>query len=634
MKSKLTLVKNGKPQFCIAVSPPQDAEGLFNAIDELITHLNACLKKPLVWFERKGKNPSVKLELNYNPAADLAPQAFRIECKKNILRIKASTIKGVEYGISYFLQEAFGIAWLWPGSEGTVTPAAENISWPVGSRTYQPDWLWRRIWLGGAFWQEDDPTLAEMKSAGVSPGTLKQLHKWQDRNRLGGLNIADGHRWAQICSPLEYGKTNPEYFALVDGKRDTQYFNGKHSNQPCTSNREVVKLTADHLISQFKVRPELDGFSLSVNDGGGFCECEKCRKLDEKNVAAISKNAFDEATNEVKKAPGQGNKIQNPITDRMLKFANDVAARVAKVYPDKLMLFLIYGPYRTPPKRTVLHPNVIAQFCSFVWSHTDDETFKEETATLKRLNKFADKLGIYDYYVNGKNGSTPRGFDKTLERTLKKYHKDGARYFATQAGLDFATGGWNYYLASRLLWDISLDYKKELQNYCKAGFGAAASPVKKYLKAFTASWQKCKNRHLPLTNLIPKLYPENWLKKQQETLKQAEVKAAKDSAVKKRIKFLKTGLEFIKNLSISYAAFERIEKEAFPGWENTTELKKWLKEKGNKSLALSALKKRELLVKWVDKHQDGFWVTAMWFNYEKDRGRSTAGKCKLLKKLV
>ena len=48
--------------------------------------------------------------------------------------------------------------------------------------------------------------------------------------------------------------------------------------------------------------------------------------------------------------------------------------------PDKLLLLtLVYGPYRTPPRRVRLHPNLIAQFCTMTFSHTDDAVYEKET---------------------------------------------------------------------------------------------------------------------------------------------------------------------------------------------------------------------------------------------------------------
>ena len=67
----------------------------------------------------------------------------------------------------------------------TVTPRAVDVTWPAGTLRLGPDWQWRRLWLGGAFWMEDDPTLAELKVAQVRPSTLAELHRWQRRNRLG-----------------------------------------------------------------------------------------------------------------------------------------------------------------------------------------------------------------------------------------------------------------------------------------------------------------------------------------------------------------------------------------------------------------------------------------------------------------
>jgi hypothetical protein len=66
-----------------------------------------------------------------------------------------------------------------------VIPHRTDVAFPVGTQRVKPGWQWRRLWLGGAFFEEDDPILAEVKQAGVSLGTLAELESWQRRNRVG-----------------------------------------------------------------------------------------------------------------------------------------------------------------------------------------------------------------------------------------------------------------------------------------------------------------------------------------------------------------------------------------------------------------------------------------------------------------
>ncbi len=600
----VSLVVGGEARFVTEVAPAADAESLHPAVSELIRHLQACLGRPVSWFDRRTHRPELaRLVLKLDVLSGLAAEAFRIDAEPGAVTLCASTVSGLEHAVHYFLEQAFGVRWLWPGALGTVTPAAKEVRWPVGSQTHAPSFAWRRLWIGGSWWEESDAYLGEQKHGGVSVDSLEALFRWHRRLRLGGLNIADGHRWGEICSPLRYGESHPEYFAMVGGVRDTQWHDGKHGNQPCTSNPDVVRVVADYIKAQFRARPELDAFSIACNDGSGFCECAPCQAIDDWAESAEHKDhEFDALTAE---GPNLGKDKKRVLTDRMVLFANQIAERVGEEFPDKLLLMLIYSFYRTPPKRVSLHGKAIAQFCSMTFSHTDAKVFDAEMRSFERLSKNAKHLGIYDYYVNGKNGTLPRGFARTASRSIRKYHALGARYFSTQAGLDFAIGGFVYYYTARLLWDIRADVDDVLHDYCRAGFGAGAEAVAKYLQAFMDRWETLwpalPSPKPSMEALAGVLYPSEWRGERRNELDEALKLAGDDAAAAGRVRFLIEGLDFLDLLidacDAANAAFAHLDAPAA-------------------AIARAACT-RKALIEWVDAHRDGFWISAAWFDYQR-----------------
>jgi len=615
------LVRGGKAEFSVEVRPPQDAAGVREALSELAIHLEACLAAPVPWFDRTQPQPPARIVLSLDPCAGLEREEYRIRAGHGAVTLLASTPAAMGHAVHDFLERAFGVRWLWPGMAGTVTPRARDVSWPVGETTHKPDWAWRRLWLGGAFWREDDCWLAEVKQGGVRPATLAELEQWQARNRLGGLDIADGHRWAQICPPLEYGHAQPEYFALVHGKRDTALHDGKHGNQPCTTNPAVIRHTADYIKAQFRARPGLDGFSLAVNDGLGFCECESCKALDAwAGAGQRQDSAFDALTREDGGVPG-ASPGHVAITDRMLRFANDVAALVTEEFPNKLLLVLIYSVYRTPPRRVKLAPNVIAQFCTMTWSHAAPALRDRELEVLEALCARTDTRGVYDYFVNGANGSMPRGFARVFWRSAQRYHALGCRYFATQAGLDFALGGLAYYAAARLLWNTSQDFDAVFDDYCVSGFGPAAPQVKRFLLAFMDRWEESEGgARLPVKEMVlqaPLLYPGAWRAARRAELAEASRLCGGDDDASLRVAFLAEGLDFLDLLcETGVAAQDLLALGAppkggldWPGWIAS--------HPGAAPAVREAVERWRRLTGWVDAHRDGFWFSAMWFDYQR-----------------
>jgi len=78
----------------------------------------------------------------------------------------------------------------------------------------------------------------------------------------------------------EYGKTHPEYFPLINGKRYIPSDPKGQGWQPCVSNPDVARIMADALIAHFRTNPDSFAMNLVVNDGRGDCTCTNCCAMD------------------------------------------------------------------------------------------------------------------------------------------------------------------------------------------------------------------------------------------------------------------------------------------------------------------------------------------------------------------
>jgi hypothetical protein len=83
-----------------------------------------------------------------------------------------------------------------------------------------------------------------------------------------------------------------------------------------------------------------DVVSISPSDGGGFCECERCRALDVPGLLAYDN-----------KHP--------QLSDRIFTYANEVARRVREQDPKKGVGMFAYTYYNRPPQKIdKLEPNL------------------------------------------------------------------------------------------------------------------------------------------------------------------------------------------------------------------------------------------------------------------------------------
>jgi hypothetical protein len=162
---------------------------------------------------------------------------------------------GTAFAVYTFLERFAGVRWLWPGELGEIVPRRNSLRVEPVSIEQRPAYLWRSLGPGGALWGPLDKW-TKQRELGVTEEHQRTERAWEKHLRLGGLRIYGGHAFGEILPPAKYGPTHPEYFALVNGKRTWQHFDGKHGCQPCTTNPDVIRITADYCRRFFDQHPE------------------------------------------------------------------------------------------------------------------------------------------------------------------------------------------------------------------------------------------------------------------------------------------------------------------------------------------------------------------------------------------
>ena len=541
---KIELVKDSQVFFSLFRLPYQSAEEIIEPADELVHYLEKSLKIKVPQYD---KAYPVRLNMLINPLAELEDEEFIIECSESHITLEAATLTSMFHAVYFFLEKALGIRWFWPGEDGEVVPELRELSFPCGTIREKPDFKWRAIQTKGAIYGDADGidwSTARHAIMKLPLSQQKEFELWARRNRMGGLKVSDGHRWSEIVPTEIYGEKNPEFYALKDNKRDNVFYNGKHNNQPCLSNEEIVEIMADYACSRFKRDPDLDICSIAFNDGPSECECRECQEMSYEPRQADN---LQEATNELSQT---GRSVQNcSITDLVYKNANETAEAVVKKFPNKKLLTLLYSNSRFAPEKYSLSDKVVGQFCIMGNSLWNKKLLREETKLLADIAEKTPELGIYEYYSNGKWPEIYRLFPGLVEKTLNIYYDNGARYFSTQPGMGFATNGINFYVLAKTLWNRKENSDKLLDEYCEKGFGPACEDVKNFLSAFAERWKetesatKIPGKHVEARLALAELYSDDFLKQREIELESALSKA-NDHEYAKRINFLRKGLTY------------------------------------------------------------------------------------------
>ena len=423
-------------------------------------------------MRRAPAGPAVILEVepgvNPPPAGQRAwtgSRGYRLRTDGNRLRVIGADPLSVLYGVCGLLERHLGVRWLWPGELGEIVPQQKTVCVGQLDETSVPAFPVR--WVGGGDWALRHGSNAMVQIERQPVGVKWRWHF---------------HTFCTLIPAEKYYDAHPDWWPLVKGKRQRPTQPHSHSTQLCTSNPQMVAEMTRNLIAVLDKEPDIDIIALSPNDGGGFCECDRCVALDE---------------------PGRG-WFAN-YSKRLAVLNNAVAGEVAKRHPRTLVKVGAYAMYLRRPLEESLAPtkNQLVQICHIYCCHNHpiagkrciagktfeptknflpNEVFDQMIRDWRKVN---DHLFIYEYYTLGgpARASLPWPLAHTIRADMPYYHKMGAESFYTQ--LDEATFhryGMNYYLAAKLAWDVRLDADAIMADYCQNAFGPASGPMLAYFQ--------------------------------------------------------------------------------------------------------------------------------------------------------
>ena len=367
-----------------------------------------------------------------------------------------------------FLESQLGMLFKAPGDKGLSYTPAKVLELKEGKYNWVPHLTHRYLW------PDRNPKAVKRydgkgekngkadKSFSMVPGEfvpatkqeyMKKMYEtwtWLKQQRMGrSEHYSFGHAFTRWWAM--YGKTHPEYFALVNGKRQPRYAAQPDRVKICVSNPAVWK----QIVENWAKRPNRGRFiNVCENDSGNYCECKNCRALD-------------------MPAPA-GEKWDRDLSDRYIYFANNVLKEARKIDPNVAVCHYAYSVYRYPPRREKVDPAI---YIGFVPSLFEIETLPEMYEKWYKAGARKIFLRPNDFHVTT---TFPMGFEKQMFETFKvgvKYGVIGTSYDSLHGFWDIA--GLGDYLIARGNVDPTKDFEHWMKEYCSI-YGAAAPEVRQY----------------------------------------------------------------------------------------------------------------------------------------------------------
>ncbi len=395
----------------LAISAPQAFLPAAQILSKLLEKIG---KTPI----KTGENGNIRFAKD----AKLPPQGFTIVTAQNGINIAASNLDGAKFAVAFLARE-LGYRHYFPASEWEIIPEKlpEKIALNV---TESPDYLSRSIWPGWGIWSD------YRKATNFD-------EMWKLFNFQGGITIKCGHVYGRfIHHRKKVFAEHPEYYGLRKGKRD--------SNKLCISNPDLRKLFIDYKLEQLAKKPERQSVSAEPSDGGGWCECENCKKL-------------------------------GSFSTRAVILANEVAKAVTAKYPDKKVGMYAYNQHCLAPDID-LHPGVVVNIATaFIkGGHTIDEL-------IAGWKKRKANVGIREYYFTRTTPGSGKGANTAyMKESLNRFYKLGARYITAEAGDYWGAGGLGFHTGALMMWDTSLDPEAIKEDFLKKAFPASYAPMKEF----------------------------------------------------------------------------------------------------------------------------------------------------------
>ena len=478
---RLAMVSNGRSEYEIVVA--KDAFPItVRAVQDLQEYIAKATgaRLPIRRGDAVGDRPAIVA--GDGPVAraagiradQLPPEGFRIKTVGRNLYIVGRDTKGSAdsvhwrsapqsgtwYGVSEFLETQLGIRWFFPGELGDVVPKRKDLILSPMDVTDAPKMIYR--------------SMGYVVNGNAPPRKRAEIVAWVRRNRMGWSIVWQAsHSWIQWFKAETYFKKHPKWFALVNGRR-LGY--STHGPQMCTTNPGALDEFARVIIEYGKKNPGVM-FSLSPNDGGGHCECARCRALDVEHYP-------------------DGRPV---LTDRYVTYCNEIARRVHKVLPKQTFGFYAYSYYALPPLRTQLDPSV---YVMEVLNETGMLYYSPRVRKHHledRLLPWKKKVGRLFFYTHPEgNGSLglPAYSPHAMIALFRDLHTAGVTGISMNNSSSFVSTGLNNWLDLRLAWDPSRDGEAMYREGLQLCYGPAAPIVRAYFDMVEDRYQRMVNAHI------------------------------------------------------------------------------------------------------------------------------------------
>jgi hypothetical protein len=348
--------------------------------------------------------------------------------------------QGTLYAVYSFLEKYLGCRWY--SSKVSHIPRKSEITIDQINDTQIPSLKFREVYYADAM----DPAFAARQKLNGNASIIQNGKLAREKHRGWGTWC---HTFYTFVPPDKYFAEHPEYFSLINGKREPV-------SQLCVTNPDVFKITLAELKKRIQENPEDHYWDVSQNDRHSNCTCPKCQAVDEREVTPMGS---------------------------VLEFVNKIASE----FPDKTISTLSYQYTRRPPAKIRPAENVSIMLCSIECNRSEailtDPLSASFRSDVQDWSEICDKVFIWDYVVQFSNLVSPFPNLRVLQPNVQFFVANNAQGMFAQGNRE-VHGEFAHlraYLLAKLLWDPDCDVNKIMDDFLSGYYGAAGRLIREYI---------------------------------------------------------------------------------------------------------------------------------------------------------
>ncbi len=437
-------------------------------------------------------------------APEITDESFTYQNIGPTILIWGGKQRGTMYGVMTFLEKELGCRWYTP--KVNVIPEKPKYSFDYLYHTEAPQIRVRNDFYFEAF----EPVWAARNKIN---GAMNY------RQQPGGVECYwSVHTFYPLMPPSEFYDKHPEYYSLIDGKRIHEHA------QLCLTNPDVLKIMTERVKKTIREKPEYLIYSVSQNDWGNPCQCERCQ--------AIVKQEESES---------------GPL----IWFVNQIAERIESEFPDKYIGTLAYQYTRKPSKTLKPRQNVVIRLCSIECCFAHDFKSCPENASflvdLKGWAAISPQLYIWDYVVNFSHYIMPYPNFKVLQSNIQTFRENKTIGIMEQAAYQSRGGEFaelRAFVLAKLLWNPEENTEKIINDFMYGFYGRTGQHIRRYFDLLHQQITPHTHIHLGLApdDLI---FSDDFIRQADAIFDQAEV-VAENEALRQRVEMARLPLMYLK----------------------------------------------------------------------------------------